>query len=157
MRRLSIFLLAVTISVWGYVGWKTVALASGRLGPVTVIWHNVQRPHTYFAWSPNVAAYQFNPDGLQLQPSEKATLLLKPPARFAGATLRIMADCGMAITLPGQPAREISGHLDYDNRPNRLNFRWSALNRVPSGYPVAIRNSCHDRLTIFAIKLTLRP
>jgi len=96
-RWLSIVGLVVTIIGWGLVGWRVAAVTSGRLGPVTTSWTEIDEAHPYLAWTPGATSYTFEGGRLRLGAGGSARFLVRPLPHFRTVEITLDADAGIGL------------------------------------------------------------
>lgn len=148
-----IVVLILSIMLWGWVGYRVVAFQTGRLGPVTVSFSQLDGVNKFIQWSPRVESYQFNSSHSLLLPSRsEALFLVNPPKRFSQGTVTI--DSTSAINLIAEypdPAKRPT-----DQTPSRT-WRWRDINRFPGGHRLHIINLGERPAVVKAVIITFYP
>lgn len=151
-QPLFLLALVVTIAWWGWFGFRALALATGRLGSVTVTWASGPESTTFARWTPASGEYAFKQDVLQLAPQTKAQFIVTIPKRFRY----------FRVSLQG--AGELT--LNDEHRHPALRSVLTATARrydrdtlipVSGGYRLTVRNIGSNPATVKKIHISFQP
>lgn len=151
-RPLFLLALVVTIAWWGWFGFRALALATGRLGSVTVTWATGPESTTFARWTPAASEYTFKQDVLQLAPQTKAQFIVIIPKPFR--YFRVSLQGAGELTLDDEhrnPARRsvlTATAKRYDRQ---------TLIPVFGGYRLTIRNIGSSSATVKKIQISFQP
>lgn len=148
-HNILLITLFTTVLVWTLVAYKTAAVLTGRLGPVSYRWTNLARDGQYASWSTRAVVHSFDKQNhLLIPPNSKVQFIIDPPRHFGRMSVTI--DHSGDLGLRAEYRRENNGDFKADELRD---VRLGDLAKLKLGYRFTITNESANQAIVRGVAI----